>query len=311
MMGAHVGYSPAHITAFFAIHPGSTPARTGSTGAGLCLEGGVSTSVTVEPSEKMALTMFANGSPLESPTCLSLFRHLTSGERPMSVTAWQESIFPVNYGYGLSAASALSLGLALNRAMELGLTREQVGVHAHLAEVENMTGLGDVSAELAGGLELRDRPGAPGFGRAVRLDTGEGVAVISAPVRPFPTRTMITEKGYVERINRYGRDALAAFSARVNLEDLMLISRRFWEAIGLANDEMMGIVRQFENAGVQSPSAKKGLVFGIVPLDEVPRVAAALTGTTKPGVEDLPTRLRDRRSGRTLLISRISRDGAS
>lgn len=316
MMGAQGrrgadGYSPAHITAFFAIHHGRTPAKTGSTGAGLCLEGGVSTMVTVEPTDRMELKIFANGSPLNSPTCVSLFRHLTSGEEPITVTAKQESIFPVNYGYGLSAASALSLGLALNRAMGLGLSRDQVGVHAHMAEVENMTGLGDISAELVGGLELRDKPGAPGFGRAVRLDTGEGMAVISSPVRSFPTHTMITEKEYVERINHHGREALAAFSSKTNLEDLMLISRHFWESVGLINDEMMGVIRQFERAGIPSPSAKKGLVFGLVPLDDLPRVIAAISDPVRPVVEDLPTKLHDSRSGRTLLISRISKEGAS
>jgi pantoate kinase len=311
MMGVHVGYSPAHITAFFSIHNGKTPAKTGSTGAGLCLEGGVSTMVTVAPSERMELKIFANGSPLNSPTCLSLFRHLTSGEEPITATAKQESIFPVNYGYGLSAASALSLGLALNRAMGLGLTRDQVGVHAHVAEVENMTGLGDVSAELAGGLELRDRPGAPGFGRALRLDTGEGMAVISSPVRSFPTRTMITKKEYVDRINSHGRGALATFSSKTSLENLMPISRHFWESVGLVDDEMMGVMRQFERAGIQFPSAKKGLVFGIVPIGEVSRVVAAIIGRAKPVVENSPTKLQDSRSGRILIISKISREGAS
>jgi pantoate kinase len=310
-MVKHAGYSPAHITAFFAIHQGSSPAKTGSTGAGLCLEGGVSTSITAKPSESMALTIFANGSPIDSATCASLFRRLTWGGPPTSVIARQESIFPVNYGYGLSAASALSLGFALNRALGLGLTRDQVGVHAHLAEVENMTGLGDVLAELVGGLELRDKPGAPGFGRAVRLETCEGMAVISTPVRPFPTRTMITEEGHVQRINRHGREALSAFSAGMSLENLMIISRRFWEGVGLMTDEMVGIVRQFEKAGVHSPSAKKGLVFGVVPLDELPRVVSAIVDPTKPVLEDLPARLMDKRSGRTLLVSKIAKEGAS
>jgi len=311
-MGTHTGYSPAHITAFFSIHTSRTPAKTGSTGAGLCLEGGVSTTVTAEPSEKMELRLFANGSALNCPTCVSLFRNLTSGEAPLSVTARQESIFPVNYGYGLSAASALSLGLALNRAMGLGLTRDQVGVHAHIAEVENMTGLGDVSAELAGGVELRDRPGAPGFGRAARIGSGEGVAVITCPVRAFPTKTMITKKEYVKRINRYGREALAAFSPKMDLDNLMPISRYFWESVGLMDYEMMGILRQFEGVGISSPSAKKGLVFGLVPMDELPKVAEALAGSQpESAFASLPAKLHDSQGRRTLIISRISREGAN
>jgi pantoate kinase len=305
-------YSPAHITAFFAIHNGRTTTETGSTGAGICLDGGVSTIVKVEPSRLMELKITANSLPFHSPTCESIFRHLMASEEPAMVTAIQESIFPPNYGYGISAASALSLGLALNRAMGMGLTKEEVGVQAHIAEVENKTGLGDVVAELAGGFEFRDKPGAPGLGRAVRLSTGEGMVVISSPVRPFPTRRMITEKGYVERINRYGRESLAAFSSKMNLENLMHISRYFWESVGYVDNVILDVMRQFERAGIQSPSAKKGLAFGLVPEDEIQKVIAAIIEPPPKQIgKDLPTKLQDPRSGRTLIISRISSEGAS
>jgi pantoate kinase len=266
----------------------------------------------IEPSERMELRMCLGGSQFYSQTCESLFWRLASGKEPAVVTANQESIFPANYGYGISAASALSLGLALNRAMGLELTRDEVGVQAHIAEVENMTGLGDVSAELVGGFELRDRPGAPGFGRAIRLDLDERMAVISSPVRSFPTRTMITKKEYVERINFYGREALASFSLKLDLENLMILSRHFWESVGLMDKKIMGTIRRFERAGIPSPSAKKGVVFGLVPISEIPRVVAAIVDPVSWRVEDdLPAKLRDPRSGRTVIVSRISRGGAS
>lgn len=306
------GYSPAHITAFFTIHTGRTITETGSTGAGICLEGGVSTAVTTEPSDHMELKVFANGKPLYSSTCESIFRSLMAEEEPTRVTAAQESIFPLNYGYGMSGASALSLGLALNRAMAIGLTREEVGVQAHIAEVENKTGLGDVLAELVGGFELRDKPGAPGIGRAVKLGTGEGIAVISSPVRTFPTNILITEKGLVERINQYGVEALTAYSPKKNLESLMPISRHFWESIGLIDGEMLKVLRQFERAGVPSPSAKKGLVFGLVPIDYVSKVVSAIIDPAPKLMDtDLPVKIQDSRRGITLIVSRISREGAS
>lgn len=305
------GYSPAHITAFFTIHPGRTPAETGSTGAGICLEGGVSTMLVTEPSERMELRMTSNGSRFQSPTCESLFRRLITGKEPAIVTANQESIFPANYGYGISAASALSLGLAINRIMDLGLTREDVGVQAHIAEVENMTGLGDVSAELVGGFVLRDMPGAPGIGRAIRLGDGEGVAVISSPVKTFPTRPMITENEYVERINSKGKEALNSFSTAKDLDNLMIISRHFWENVGLMDDEMLGIMKRFERAGVPNPSVKKGVVFGLVPVDRIPKVVAAITDQAPSRIKrSLPAKIRDPQSGRSLIVSRISRGGA-
>jgi pantoate kinase len=268
--------------------------------------------VMIEPSDRKELRLFSGGTQYNSPTCESLFEQLTSGMEPAIVTANQESIFPANYGYGLSAASSLSLGLALNRVMCLGLTRDEVGVHAHIAEVKNMTGLGDVSAELVGGFELRDRPGAPGFGRAIRLEMDDGMAVISSPVRSFPTRTMISKKEFVERINFYGREAFASFSSKMDLENLMIVSRHFWESIGLMDEEILGVMRRFARAGVPSPSAKKGVVFGLVPVGEIPKVVRAIIEPTSPMTEDcLPTKIKDKCSGMTVIVSRISREGAS
>jgi pantoate kinase len=123
---------------------------------------------------------------------------------------------------------------------------------------------------------------------------------------------MITKKEYVKRINFYGREALASFSLKMDLENLMIISRHFWESVGLIDKEMLGIMRRFERAGIPSPSAKKGVVFGLVPVGDIPRLVAAIIDPAPSRIEgDLPTKLQDPRSGRAVIVSRISGGGAS
>ena len=135
------GYAPGHITGFFTIHMTGDPLSSGSTGAGLCLKEGVITEVTAMESDKAELTLESNGVPVQSsPTCDSVLTKLFYG-RPMRVIARQTSNLPAGYGYAVSGASALSLAIAVNQALDLNLTKE-AGQVAHTAEVENLHGPG-------------------------------------------------------------------------------------------------------------------------------------------------------------------------
>ena len=58
---------------------------------------------------------------------------------------------PLGAGFGTSGAAALSLALALNEALSLGLSKIEAAQLAHVAEVECKTGLGTVIAETFGG----------------------------------------------------------------------------------------------------------------------------------------------------------------
>src|SRR5207237_8365760 len=60
-------------------------------------------------------------------------------------------------------AAALSAGLALEEALGGGLPRDELVAIAHETEVECATGLGDVVPASLGGMDLRWKPGAPGY----------------------------------------------------------------------------------------------------------------------------------------------------
>lgn len=275
------GYSPAHITGFFTIHKSDDPLRSGSTGAGICISGGVRSEVTASESSRPGVSLVCNGRAASSPTCESVLSQLLPHLR-YSIKVKMESILPANYGYGISASSALSLALAVNEALGLGLAPRELGSIAHVAEVENMTGLGDVIAEMVGGLEVRVAPGAPGVGVAKQVPIERDTVVVSTPVTEYPTNKMITDPIFVERINGFGARALESFLESPTLENFMVQSRRFWEGVGVVGGSILSVLRRYERAGIAVPSAKKGIVFAVLDRDELPRAINRLAGRGQP-----------------------------
>lgn len=300
------GYAPGHITGFFTIFKAADPILSGSTGAGVCIDGGVRTEVTVSPSAEPKFDLTYNGKSLRSPTCEYVASRLAPQSGAYAISAKQESILPSNYGYGISGASALSLALSLNEAFGLKLTIRELGAIAHVAEVTNLTGLGDVIAEMAGGLEVRISPGGPGFGVAKQLPLGGDFVVLSTPVAEFRTAEMLTGERYVERINRLGRRALESFLERPNVDRFMEESRKFWEGVGLFDGTIRSVLHKYEEAGVANPSAKKGAVFAIVERTDLPRLVSRLTGSPSCPPSGPVLRME---GGLKLIVSEIHRSG--
>ncbi len=71
------------------------------------------------------------------------------------------SPLPLGCGFGLSGASALATAYAVNALLGLGKSEEELAMTAHVAEVENLTGLGDVCAQYHGGCLVKLQVGHP------------------------------------------------------------------------------------------------------------------------------------------------------
>ena len=61
---------------------------------------------------------------------------------------------PIGAGYGSSGAGALGIALGLNKILDLGLEDLEAAKYAHIAEVENHTGLGTAGGQFIGGFTL-------------------------------------------------------------------------------------------------------------------------------------------------------------
>jgi len=92
-----------------------------------------------------------NGKPVEIPAVRQVIDTLS----PEPVAIQFETPLKLGFGFGASASCCLSAALAVAQRYGLPHSREQLGMIAHQAEVSNKSGLGDVAAQLCGGVAYR------------------------------------------------------------------------------------------------------------------------------------------------------------
>lgn len=241
MVSEGEAFCPGHVTAFFEIVDDPDPRRKGSRGAGLCLSLGVQTIARVRDAPRPSLDIFVNGRRQKAEVSeRTAWRIL--GDRSYEVKLLSETPLPVSQGFGVSAAAALGTALALDDALGLGLSRDELVAVAHVVEVECGTGLGDVVPASMGGMDLRLKAGAPGHAdvRKTLVSADLLLAVIGPEI---PTRTVIRDSEKAAKINRVGTACVEDFARNPSFERLFDIGNRFAEDTGLANRAMLEVVR--------------------------------------------------------------------
>ena len=160
------GTCGGHVTLLFTVDDlDQDPIKQGSLGAGLCLTDGAEAIARGELGVYSLDVKFlqGNGDAKIFQQVLDLLSEVIS---EISDYSWEIAIrnkLPSSQGFGMSAAGAIAAAAAFQRA--LGLPHEESFRRslaiAHLVERRNSTGLGDVTALAAGGVERRLKPGSP------------------------------------------------------------------------------------------------------------------------------------------------------
>jgi len=242
-------FVPAHITAFFVPVFEEEPLRTGSLGAGVNLDRGTTVFMSIEENgaEWMGerLHVAFNGEPVSRDDAVisySVAEKLMPDEFDGEIEIWQYFDFPNGCGFGNSAGGAL--GTALTFGLAFGRTLLDVARVAHVAEVENGGGLGDVVAQLAGGIEIRIRAGGPGIG-VVDNVLSPDLKVVSVHLGPIRTRDLLDEE-VVDVIKKEGVEALNRLTRDPRVPVMMELSRKFAERTGLMDDELVSLAREMD-----------------------------------------------------------------
>src|SRR3989442_12894078 len=199
-----LSFSPCQITGFFSIHDAAKdPLKIGSTGAGVNLQQGVTTSVRIGGASRTKLAISFNGKPLANPVVSRTVvqEHLARSSKTLRVNISHRGILPMGCGYGTSGAGALSLSLAVNEALGSHLSNIEAAQIAHKAEVKHMTGLGTVTSAFYGGLVIRTRPGAPGFAEVKKIIPPSSLRVVSGAFGPISTAGVLSNTCLKKRIN--------------------------------------------------------------------------------------------------------------
>ncbi|SDF35007.1 pantothenate kinase [Methanolobus vulcani] len=252
-------FAPAHITGFFQIHDQNDPMKKGSTGCGVVLDGGVYTTVTAGK-EIDNTKIFLNGEKVAGHTSKTVVESMT--EYPVKVESISD--IPIECGFGASGAGALGTAYALNHALSLEYTSTRLNDIAHVAEVRNGSGLGDVAGQVHGGILVRMTPGAPSIIQTDQIPTRER-EVCCVVLGKLSTSSVLGDKYMVKNINAAGKEAMKKLMQKPTASNFMLCSREFTMNTGLAEDKIIDVIEAAENAGVIASQAMLGNAVFSVP----------------------------------------------
>ncbi len=231
-------FVPGHITGFFTIQNHEIKLKNGSCGVGFLLSKGVKT--TVSDSDELVISVNQGDSTVIDEVLSILELKNTN----FKIT--QDIQLPIGAGFGTSAASALSLTLALNEFLNLGYSEELCGQIAHMAEVNLGAGLGDVIAQTGHGLVLRTKPGAPGIGeiKSFKKNVFIGWKTFGA----IKTSDIILNPQYNEILSNSGDKYLELFVDDPTLENFLDFSSKFSHEINLMSDEVKNLIDYFKSS---------------------------------------------------------------
>ncbi len=240
---------PSHLTGFWRIHKAKTITETGSTGAGIVVEPGVQ--ALVEEAPKTIITY--NGVKVD---ICPVKKILGAHNKPVRITVYSPT--PLGAGYASSAILSIIAAIAVQLVEKGYYDYLEVGEKAHKAEVECLTGLGDVISILqAGYLEIRTKPGAPGTGRVLTVPLKESLRITTLPLRidGLQTPQILTTLG--DEINKYSDNLLSKLLDNPTIENFASLALEFTKKIKWIPIEILTRVDD-----ILLPELRKGNIIG-------------------------------------------------
>ena len=244
-------FVPGHISGFFQVCEASDPERKGSRNCGPCIDTGVTTRVEVRPSERTKVKIFINDkqAPEARTSFVAAEQVLRDVLEPSDVIVKHYSQVPIGAGYGASGAGAFGVALALPKALGITISKTEAARVAHVAEVTCGTGLGDVGAQMTGGLVIGIEPGAPPHGRWQRISVPDDIRIVCGTLGPLSTKELLQDKNILERSKKYGEIALRKLLSSPKIKNFVDVSSEFAEFMGLLDDDMHALIDAATSAG--------------------------------------------------------------
>jgi pantoate kinase len=262
-------FAPGHLTGLFQIcDQPKDPLKKGARGSGVSLKLGTQTKVQVEPSSRFKTIVMINGIKSAkariSQVVLSKYKPLLTKKHKITVSHQIQT--PMTAGFGSSGGGALSLSLALNEALDTGLTFNESAQIAHITEIECGTGLGSVFAAASGGFGVLYKPGAPGIGKALTYAKPEDYSVVYLYLGTIRTKEALSNPELRKRINLIGGDFVDELFRKLTPERFMRYSRNFTEYVELVTPRLRRLFNATDDVGYLCTMAMFGeVLFTLLP----------------------------------------------
>jgi pantoate kinase len=249
-------FVPGHVTGIFRIFDEyDDPLRCGSTGAGFSVTIGTVTSVSVVDHPSLEITTDYNKQRIDAKVTKTVVQRLTEEyERTLRVHVEHDSSLLSGAGFGASGAGALGTALALSHLLDHDIEYETAAGFAHIAEIVNHTGLGDVLSQTVGGVEVRVKAGGPGVGQIENIAHQDSLRAVLAGAPGLETSEILTSPTTRERINSIGDGLVARIISNPTIDTFVECSREFSEEIGLETARVEQALDDLEKAGLVNSS---------------------------------------------------------
>ncbi len=229
-----------HITGIFEIQDASdNPLEKGSRGAGFCIKKGVQTEAQfIDSDDPIIFFNDVQKRPKEAAVTTAVIEQLVElgGTRSIQISHTFE--VPMSAGFGASASGALGTAFVLNELFQLELPRVKLFQIAHIAEVQNRSGLGDVIGLYQGGLELRIKAGAPGFGKTQSLKNDHSLQIATLHIGSIHTSSILSNSTYRGTINQAGHKFIETLIKDPSFTRFGELSEQFTKLVGLLSSKL-------------------------------------------------------------------------
>ena len=295
-------FAPGNISCIFVIKKTKNPAKSGSLGMGFTVNKGVTATIKKINNEKKHIkklsnyiksnkkiiinnkknqnndknrknTIYFNNKKINFPTVNSVVENLTDEKVIVGI----KSQLPLGYGFGISGAAALATAYALNKLFNLKKSKKEIAMIAHIAEVENSTGLGDVVNQYFGGFLAKYESSYKFKIHRIPINNKK---IYYKYFSPIETKKVISNEKIKDRINNAGIRALnkiKALNARkskisgtnsvgknnINIKNIIKISKEFSIDSGLLKSKKtISLIKNIEkNNGNASMIMLSNAVF--------------------------------------------------
>src|SRR3989344_6255531 len=221
-------FAPGNLSCIFKIVNSNNLKKKHSLGVGITTKKGVY--VTAAKAKKNIF--YFNNKKIRFPTVVSVIKRLTNEKLKINI----KSELPLGAGFGISGASALAAAYAINKLLKLNKNKKQLAMIAHIAEVENSTGLGDVGGQYNGlGFMIKTKKGRP---LEVKKLPVKANYIYYKVFKKLDTKKIITNKKMKAKINKAADRALRKIKSikNISIKQLIEISEEFARESGLLKD---------------------------------------------------------------------------